>query len=121
LTSRCQFSAVQGSRASNADRFIQSNLACLRGWLSALLAALVFGLTVSAASPSAHRWLHDEAADSDDACAVVLFAFGAPLAMATIAVVVRMRQAEVSHAFAVALSLVPPRYLRLPERGPPLG
>ena len=99
----------------------QSNLACLRGWLAALMAALVLGLTVLAASPSAHRWLHDEAEGPDDACAVVLFAYGAPLAVAAIALAVGMRQAEVSHAFAVTLALVPPRYLRLPERGPPLG
>ena len=88
-------------------------------------AALVFALTIFAASPVAHELLHDADhghAHTDDACAVVMFASGVslpvgPLAIAPPSAVI----AGVSPVTAAEVFLVSPRYLRQPERGPPVS
>jgi hypothetical protein len=105
--------------------------------LAALCAGLVFALTLFAASPTAHNWLHSgsfshscpgdaksqpDSSSGDHDCAVVLFANGveSPIGAITLApqhVVTR----AVSRATAAAFYLVSPRYLRQPERGPPLS
>lgn len=107
--------------------------------LAAALAAMVFGLALAGASPELHAWLHGEAVlHGHDACrhsehapapeeshghrcAVVLFACGADL---PVAVVVLLLPDAASRPVALApdaLYLAQPRYLRQPERGPPLA
>lgn len=108
--------------------------AALRRFLAAGCAALVLTLTVFAASPAAHEWLHAEhgtcsghshpvdapAADDDAGCAVVLFAGGValPVGPAALTPPVLVPQG-VSPVTAAKVFLVSPRYLRQPERGPP--
>ena len=97
----------------------------LRRLLAAGCAALVLALTIFAASPVAHEWLHvcdDHAtAQTDDhTCAVVLFAAGVSLQLAPITVPVPDETPHaISPATAAEVGLVSPRYLRQPERGPP--
>lgn len=93
-----------------------------RRFLAAGSAALVFALTVFAASPVAHDRLHDHdhPAQAEDRCAVVLFADGVvpmldPLAVTPPAPIAR----DFVAATAADIFLVSPRYLRQPERGPP--
>ena len=98
-------------------------------------AGLVFALTVFAASPTAHAWLHASAkhagctdhahkpvpvaADTHD-CAVVLFASGVSLPVGPVAITppLAVVRGEL-RVTAAAFYLVSPRYLRHPERGPP--
>jgi hypothetical protein len=84
-------------------------------------AALVFALSVFAASPVAHDWLHDDGATpADDACAVVMFAGGVSLPVGPIALTPPTPLVgSVSPVTAADVFLVSPRYLRQPERGPP--
>ena len=94
----------------------------LRRVLAAGCAMLVLALTVFAASPVAHEWLHlDEATDrADDGCGVVLFATGVSLPLAPITAPLPGETSPlVLTAAASELFLVTPRYLRQPERGPP--
>jgi hypothetical protein len=85
-------------------------------------AALVFALTIFAASPAAHDLLHraDQRDAGDDACAVVLFAGGValPAAMYVATPPECFAEAPLPVAATEVLLLVP-RYLRQPERGPP--
>jgi hypothetical protein len=103
------------------------------------LAALVFGLALASASPDLHAWLHGETAAhgheacrhtehapaKDDShehrCAVVLFANGADLPFAAVVVLLRDPASSPVALAPEALHLAPPRYLRQPERGPPLA
>lgn len=97
----------------------------VRRLLAGGCAALVLALTIFAASPSAHALLHDDEhqhAVVEDACAVVMFASGVslPVAPASITpptVVVN----SFSPVRAAEVLLVSPRYLRQPERGPPVS
>ena len=84
--------------------------------------ALTLLLGAAAASPALHHWLHgDTAPDADDACAVVLFAGGVTLATAAVAVAALPLVWRVTRAWSVeAIYLASPRYLRQPERGPPV-
>ena len=101
-------------------------------------AALVFALTIFAASPSAHRLLHDDHhghhhhhhhhdqdtghAETGDTCAVVLFASGVSLPVAPISITPPTTVVQgISPVTAAEVYLVSPRYLRQPERGPPLS
>jgi len=100
-----------------------------------LCAALVLALTMLAASPTAHNWLHSttgahtcpEHAKSqpvsnpgDHDCAVVLFASGVDTPIVAITLPPpRLMARTVSPATAAEFHLVSPRYLRQPERGPP--
>jgi hypothetical protein len=102
--------------------------------LAAGSAALVLALTVFAASPTAHAWLHGSLStcpdhspaparsdhDEDAGCAVVLFAAGLALPVAPLAFVPPQALTQgVSPVTAAELHLIAPRYLRQPERGPP--
>jgi hypothetical protein len=97
-------------------------------------AALVLALTIFAASPVAHAWLHagtgecsahshhhePAPVDPDEGCVVVLFANGVdlpvgPAALTPPAIVTQ----GISPVTAAEFDLVSPRYLRQPERGPP--
>lgn len=104
----------------------------LRRLGTAGLAALVLALTVFVASPTAHEWLHaddhancheSESTQADeDACAVVLFAGGVSLPLDPVAVLEPVALAlTISPATAAEIHLVSPRYLRRPERGPPVS
>jgi hypothetical protein len=105
--------------ASFADR--------LRRVLAGGCAALVLALTILAASPVAHGLLHDSDHDAGrtttgDACAVVMFASGVSLPVGPIAITPPTAVPQgVSPVTAVDVFLVSPRYLRQPERGPPLS
>lgn len=103
--------------------------------LAAMGAGLVLTLTVLAASPTAHDWLHasldsHEGADHTHApltstapehdCAVVLFASGVETPVAPLALIPpRVAAENISPVTAAEFYLVSPRYLRQPERGPP--
>ncbi len=83
--------------------------------------ALVFGLTVFAASPALHDLLHAATETAhDDACPVVLFAHGVDVPSAAItAPLPPVAHAVAAPAVAREIFVAPPRYLRQPERGPP--
>ena len=98
----------------------------LRRLGAAGVAALVLALSVFAASPTAHEWLHEcehapaTEQSSEDACAVVLFASGVSMPIDRIAVREPMAVVDaISPVTAAAVYLISPRYLRRPERGPP--
>jgi hypothetical protein len=108
----------------------------IRPALATACAGLVLALTVFAASPVAHQWLHVSKADAGrtdaqhpapkgsdvDGCAVVLFASGVALPVGPIAVTPPAEAVQgVSPVTAAEVFLVSPRYLRQPERGPPAG
>ena len=99
-------------------------------------AGLVLALTFFAASPAAHKWLHAAAhddhtcakhpapapVDSDHACAVVLFANGVDTPVEPLALSAPVPIAEGLFRIAAEdIFLVSPRYLRQPERGPPVS
>lgn len=89
--------------------------------LATACAALVFTLSVFAASPVLHEQLHhDDACASDDGCAVVLFANGVSVPLA--APVLPPPSAdwrEQPYLTSVEVLRNSPRYLQLPGRGPP--
>jgi hypothetical protein len=103
----------------------------LRRLLALGCAAMVFALTIFAASPEAHRILHEDdgcpghrhgTAESDDSCAVVLFASGVALPVGPLYVTPPTAvPAGISPVTAADVFLISPRYLRQPERGPPSG
>jgi hypothetical protein len=82
---------------------------------------LVLLLTVLAACPQLHAWLHGEKqVDADDHCAVVLFAQGVTSVLAAaLALVIALRvMAEVLPA-PQSLLLEAPRFQLPPGCGPP--
>ena len=95
----------------------------LRRALALGCAALVLALTIFAASPSAHDFLHDHDhchAVDDEGCAVVMFASGVSLPVAPFALTPPTDLVQgISPVTAADVFLVSPRYLRQPERGPP--
>jgi len=101
----------------------------LRRLLALGCAAMVFALTIFAASPEAHRVLHADdgcpghshgPAESDHSCAVVLFASGVALPVGPLYVTPPTAvPAGISPVTAAEVCLISPRYLRQPERGPP--
>jgi len=94
----------------------------LRRLLGASAAAVVLALTVFAASPELHAWLHHGTNQgTDDDCAVVLFANGVSVPLGSIPIVPPSAEWRVPpRAVAPDIFLAPPRYLRRPERGPPV-
>lgn len=104
--------------------------------LAGVLAWLVFGLSLVSFSPEAHAFLH-RAADAKHAdchhahsepvesaehgCAVVLFACGVELPAASYFPLPAVTVAPAPAVERPALLLAPPRYLRQPERGPPVS
>lgn len=97
----------------------------LRRTVAAGCAALVLALTIFAASPSAHELLHDDThphAVPEDGCAVVMFASGVSLPVAPVSITPPSAVAQTSSPVqATEIRLVSPRYLRHPERGPPVS
>lgn len=84
-------------------------------------AALALALTIFAASPGAHQWLHEETQPGgDDGCVVTLFASGVPLPLSVALVApVPLVHVEIFSVASTEVLLASPRYLRHPERGPP--
>jgi hypothetical protein len=108
----------------------------LRRLVAGGCAGLVLALTLFAASPAAHAWVHASEDHADpcepgrahpaaaemDGCAIVLFAGGVDVPAGPVALVPpRALPQSVSRATAAEFHLVRPRYLHQPERGPPLG
>lgn len=95
-----------------------------RRFLAGGAAALVLALGMFAASPVLHDWLHGadaDAAANDHGCAVVLFASGVSVPLGTIAIAPPSAEwREWVRPVAREIFLASPRYLRQPERGPPL-
>jgi hypothetical protein len=104
----------------------------LRRLVAAGSAALVLALAIFAASPDLHGRLHghdhcpvhEKNADdsADHTCAITLFAGGLPVPHAALDLA---PGAAAWHAQPPAVAerifLTTPRYLRQPERGPPIG
>lgn len=96
----------------------------LRRLLACAGVLLVLLLGTASVSPTLHELLHadaDEHVDFDHRCAVVLFASGVTFALA--AALLTLRQITWTEFFrseTAVLFLAPPRYLRQPERGPPV-
>ncbi|MBL9203414.1 MAG: hypothetical protein JNL39_23100 [Opitutaceae bacterium] len=103
----------------------------LRRLVAASGAALVLALSIFAASPQAHAWLHDaghhghahhhdEAQGREDGCAVVLFAGGVALPVGPAAPLPPLSRSAIEpRRPAMEIFLVSPRYRFQPERGPP--
>lgn len=105
----------------SAPRHPAAFTASLRRLLAGSGVAVMLALTVFAASPTLHNWLHGEGdCGGSDACPVALLGQGLSLSAGITAL------PPVAHEWAAAvvplveeISLVSPRYLRQPERGPP--
>lgn len=82
-------------------------------------AALVLLLAALTASPAAHHWFHDSTSDNEDGCAVVVFALGVALVGAADLVLAPLARRRSEQHVGQELVLISPRYLHLPERGPP--
>lgn len=109
--------------------------------VAALAAALLFALSLLAASPELHERLHGRsqaavapvhqgaghdgakaASDDEDGCIVTLFSQGVVLAVALVAAAAAAAAVPASE-FPILDRVSPesPRYLRLPTQGPPAG
>ncbi len=104
---------------------------------AALGVALVLALTVFAASPELHGWLHGHDAgaqatahgngsgqvpDDDEGCAVTLFAQGLLLPLALLALAFTGQTLRLlDSALGGRVGPESPRYLRLPSQAPPLA
>lgn len=100
-------------------------LSLLQRCLAAMGVAVLLLLLAAAVSPALHQHLHHghatQPATSEHSCAVVLFASGLTAAVATLwlAAVPVIWRALARVPAAVVLPPAP-RYLRRPERGPPV-
>ncbi len=103
-------------------RSLRRHAELLRRLLAGGAAVLVFALGVFAASPALHDWLHGtEATPADDGCAVVLFASGVSVPLEAIALAPPVELGrETRCVVPQEIFLASPRYLRRPERGPPV-
>lgn len=106
-------------------RLQQSTLiALLRRFIAAGSIALVVLLGWLSSSPSLHEQLHahDHATTTEhgDTCAVALFAQGLAAPLDTAVIDAPVCVASETRLFSTTeLLLIPARYLRQPERGPP--
>jgi hypothetical protein len=93
----------------------------LRRGLAVATAGLVLALTIFAATPRLHEWLHASTPDhAGDSCAVVLFATGVTLAAAAVEVAAPPLAARAPCALlGDTVVLAHPRHRLQPERGPP--
>ena len=93
---------------------------CLHRLLAAGGVALVLLLSVLAASPGLHAWLHGNAGETDHECVITLFQHGVVAAAAEVAlVVVALVLLAWVAAAPAALYLAPPRYWLPPGHAPP--
>ena len=83
-------------------------------------AALVLLLSILAADPAAHRWLHADSDHEDHTCAIVLFAHGLTSALAEVVLtLVAWRLLSGLGWAGEVLHLAAPGYLLQPACGPP--
>ncbi len=96
--------------------------AFLRRLVAAGGAVLVLALTVFAASPALHEHLHAAThTEHNESCPIVLFASSADAPPAPVAAPApRPTAHSLAPTVVHEIFLSPPRYLRQPERGPPL-
>jgi len=94
----------------------------LRRTVAAGSALLVLVLTVFAVTPDLHHLVHDSGSpEGAEECAVDLFANGVSLPTAvTTALPATAAWLSAVPAIAEEIHLPSPRYLRQPERGPPV-
>ena len=94
----------------------------VRRALAVSLAVLIFVLGIFAASPVLHGQLHHHTDQhQEDGCAIVLFAGGVALTLATNVVPPTTVEWQASRRIELAeIFLDSPRYLLRPERGPPV-
>jgi hypothetical protein len=103
-----------------ADRKSCVSRPLLHRLLAAGGAALVLLLTVLAASPELHAWLHGNAGEADHECVVTLYQHGVVSAAVDVTlVVVLLVQLALAAAAPAALDLGPPRYWLPPALAPP--
>jgi hypothetical protein len=104
-----------------ARRSISPFVAFLRRSVAAGCAALVLLLATLAASPRLHERFHRaDNVSTDDNCAVTLFASGISLACAGTPVPLpQVAWVERPTTAPAEIFVATPRFLRLPERGPP--
>jgi hypothetical protein len=105
--------------------------------VASLGVVLVFALTILAASPELHGWLHGhepgaaavahhgghgQIPDDDDGCVVTLFSQGLVLPLALLALAFTGRTLRLLD-LALCDRVIPesPRYLRLPAQAPPFA
>jgi hypothetical protein len=102
------------------DIHLRASLPFLHRLLAAGGVALVLLLSVLAASPGLHAWLHGNAGETDHECVITFFQHGVVTAAAEVALVVvaRVLLARVADAPA-ALHLAPPRYWLPRGHAPP--
>ncbi|QYM78273.1 hypothetical protein K0B96_13315 [Horticoccus luteus] len=94
----------------------------LRRTLAVAAALIVLALTILAVSPALHARLHAATPDhaGEQGCVVSLFAQGIePLLAAAVLIAAPVIHALVAPRPVREIFLVAPRFLRLPERGPP--
>lgn len=94
----------------------------LRRFCAAGGAALVLALAVFSASPQLHDWLHEGGAAHDDDCAIALFAGGIAVSLGGVAIAAPTAAwREPAPVAAAEIFVAAPRYLLMPERGPPVS
>ena len=102
------------------DLHLRASPPFLHRLLAAGGVALVLLLSVLAASPKLHAWLHSNAGETDHECIITLYQHGVVTAVVgtALAVVTLVLLARVPQAPA-ELRLSPPRYWLYPGRAPP--
>jgi hypothetical protein len=88
-----------------------------------LVVVMMLTLTLASSSRPVHDWLHgDSSHETDHHCAVELFASGVTLAFGALPLSApnAVGRAQPASGFQEVF-LVSPRYLRQPERGPPIS
>ena len=102
------------------DLHLRASPPFLHRFLAAGGVALVLLLSVLAASPKLHAWLHSNAGETDHECIITLYQHGVVTAVVgtALAVVARVLLARVPPA-PVELRLPTPRYWLYPGRAPP--
>ena len=102
------------------SQLLSTSLEWMRRGAVGFAIALWLLLSASSASPALHHWLHADGIDGTDNCAVVQFAAGLTVATNADVPVPHIEDyAEALCTEPAPLLLAAPRYLRLPERGPP--
>lgn len=109
-----------------------------RRFIAGVGAALVLFLTVAAASPAVHAWLHEQPGDEphacahdhgdeapadvhDTGCAVTLFSHGTlPLVVWLLPVVAQPTLAGVPGGWSESFRAARPRYRHVPSHAPPV-
>ena len=102
---------------------IPATTSLLRRVTAVLAVAMMLMLTVANGGTVVHDWLHpDSSHDTDHQCAVLLFANGVTLTSGTTALAgTELVWRGLPTVTVEERFLISPRYLRQPERGPPVS